>query len=121
MDNRRVLVLGASLKPERYANKAIKLLRRFNFDVEAIGNRAGRVEDVEIKKDTKDVSDIHTVTIYLSPRNQEPYYDFIKNLSPARVIFNPGTENDVFEDELEKENVEVVENCTLVMLNYDMF
>ena len=121
MDNRRVLVLGASLKPERYANRAIKLLRHFDYEVEAIGNREGRVDDVEIKKDFNGVSDIHTVTVYLSPRNQEPYYDFIKKLRPERVIFNPGTENDIFEDELKKENIEVVENCTLVMLNYDMF
>ncbi len=118
---KRVLVLGASEKPERYSNMAIKLLRRNNYPVEAVGLRKGKVGDVEIKDNLDEVSDIHTVTVYLGPKNQSPYYEFLPSLKPKRVIFNPGTENDDLRNKLIEHGIEVVENCTLVMLNYDLF
>jgi hypothetical protein len=37
-------------------------------------------------------------------------------LKPARVIFNPGTENQEFAQQLEAQGIETIEACTLVML-----
>ena len=45
------LVIGASENPERYSNMAIKLLRKYRHSVVAIGNKSGKVEDVEIQKE----------------------------------------------------------------------
>ena len=36
---------------------------------------------------------VDTVTLYLNPKAQVEYYDYILSLKPRRVIFNPGTEN----------------------------
>ena len=49
--------------------------------------------------------------------NQPEWYDYIISLKPARVIFNPGTENPEFENLLRKNDIEPVEACTLVMLS----
>ncbi len=68
------------------------------------------------------LTDIDTVTLYVSPRNQHVYADYIKQLKPRRVIFNPGAENPALENELAELGIEPVEACTLVMLsigNYD--
>jgi len=54
-------------------------------------------------------------------KNQAALYDNILNINPKRVVFNPGTENAEFEEMLRSKGVEVVENCTLVMLNYGIF
>ncbi len=53
--------------------------------------------------------------------NSEEYYDYILRLNPSRIIFNPGTENSDLESIASKNRIEVVENCTLVMLDYGLF
>lgn len=113
----KTLVLGASQKPERYSNMAIRSLRKHGIEVVAIGARKGIVENVEIQTELKDFEDIHTVTLYLSPKNQTPYNSYIISLKPKRIIFNPGTENPELEKLARENGIDVVEGCTLVMLS----
>lgn len=113
---KKTLVLGASENPSRYSNMAILRLLTFGHPVVAIGNRKGKVEDVEIITEHPEMDDIDTVTLYLNPTNQKPYYDYILSLHPRRVIFNPGTENDELERKLIQKGVITQEACTLVML-----
>ena len=120
-ETKKTLVIGASLKPERYSNMAIGKLRRYRHPVVAIGLKQGKVEDVEIIKHKPKLIDIHTVTIYLNPQRQDDYIDYILSLNPKRIIFNPGTENDKFIELAEKQGIEVVKNCTLVMLGSGIF
>lgn len=110
--------MGASEKPDRYANMAIRRLRAAGMEVVAHGLRLGQVGDVSIQTHLADldVEGLHTITLYLSPANQQPYQEFIRNLNPQRVIFNPGTENPDFERELRAVGVETLQACTLVML-----
>lgn len=118
---KRTLVIGASVKPERYSNKAIKRLRSKTIEVKAIGLRAGNVLDVIIDTALKPYKDIHTVTLYLNPSRQKQYYNYIIGLQPKRVIFNPGTENFEFIKLLRKENIETEVACTLVLLGIDQY
>ena len=111
------LVLGASVKAQRYSNMAIKLLRTNKYDTIAVGRRVGKVLDVPIEIGTPHFDDIHTITLYLNPKNQESYYDYILSLKPNRVIFNPGTENPVFQKSLHESGIDFEEACTLVLLN----
>ncbi len=113
----KTLVLGASQKPERYSYLAIRNLRKHGIEVVAIGARSGTVEDVEIHTELQDIPDIHTVTLYLGPQNQIPYYDYILKLKPKRIIFNPGTENPELEKLARSNGIGVIEGCTLVMLS----
>ncbi|MBK9174829.1 MAG: CoA-binding protein [Flavobacteriales bacterium] len=110
------LVLGASEKPTRYSNLAVRRLREHGVPVVAIGRRAGRIGDVEILTDLPDGGAIDTVTLYLSVVNQQPWIEPLIKLRPRRVIFNPGTANPAFAKALVGEGVEVEEACTLVML-----
>lgn len=117
----KVLVLGASSNAERFSNKAIALLKKNGKIVRAIGARDGHAHDVEIHKKADHYGDIDTVSMYLAPKNQHDYYDYIISLEPRRVIFNPGTENEEFAQRLRNSDIEVVEDCTLVMLNSKTF
>lgn len=122
IDNlKKTLVLGASTKPERFAYKAISLLRKKGIEVVAIGNRSGEVADVEIVTEKIHFENIHTVTLYLNAANQQQYIDFILSLEPKRIIFNPGTENIKLKSLAKELGIEVVENCTLVMLNSGIY
>ena len=115
------LVLGASLNPDRYSNRAIHSLRQHNKEVAAVGLRNGTVADVEIYTGTPEFEHIDTVTLYLNPQRQKEYYDYIINLQPRRVIFNPGTENMELIKLLKEQQIETEVACTLVLLSTSQY
>ncbi|WP_235922635.1 CoA-binding protein [Flavobacterium celericrescens] len=112
----KTLVLGASTNKERYSYKAIHNLVDKSHQVVAIGSKKGMAFDIPIETDKIDFHAIDTVTIYLNPKAQEEYYDYILSLKPRRVIFNPGTENPTFFKLLEANNIQYEVACTLVLL-----
>jgi uncharacterized protein len=117
MSDKTTLVLGASPKPERFSHIAIKKLVTSAFPVVAVGLRDGEIAGVRIQKQFPEVSGIHTVSLYIGPKNQSVYYDYIMKINPKRVIFNPGTENTEFENTLRALGIQVVRGCTLIMLD----
>ena len=119
--NKPTLVLGASLKPNRYSNYAIQRLVANNIEVKALGVRTGEVSGVTIETEKLPFENIDTVTLYLNPKRQEEYYDYILALNPRRVIFNPGTENPVFYKILKENNIEFEAACTLVLLSTNQY
>ncbi|WP_426430937.1 CoA-binding protein [Winogradskyella sp. HB-48] len=119
--SKKTLVLGASLKTDRYSNIAINRLRQQNHEVVAFGLRQGEVNDVSIDTDLHNYEDIDTITLYLNPKHQEAYYDYILDLKPRRVIFNPGTENQELYKILKDNNIEFEVACTLVLLATDQY
>jgi hypothetical protein len=118
---KKVMVLGATPKKTRFAFTCVKSLLRYGYEVIPIGAREGAINGMEIITDKPSTKDLHTVTIYLNPSRQEEYYDYILNQNPRRIIFNPGAENPYFKEIAEKNDIEVVEDCTLVMLNSGNF
>ncbi len=111
------LVLGASTNPERYSNRAIRLLRSHNHEVTAVGLSEGEVADVKIGHVFPTNAQVDTVTMYLNPEHQQQYYVSILKLAPRRIIFNPGAENAELEQLAEKNGIMTEEACTLVLLN----
>jgi len=118
---RKTLILGASENPKRYSNIAIKRLKSIGVEVKAIGRRRGIVEDILIETNLIKFEDIHTVTLYLSAKNQPEFYNYIIGLQPKRVLFNPGTENPYFEQLLTKNNINFERACTLVLISLDAY
>lgn len=115
--SKKTLVLGASLKQERYSNVVIHRLRKNNIYTIAVGLRAGMVDDVKVHTDLVPFQGVDTVTLYIGPERQPEYYDYILSLKPNRVIFNPGTENPTFYKLLATNNIESEVACTLVLLS----
>jgi uncharacterized protein len=113
---KKTVVLGASENPARYAYKAVEMLRQYNYPVVAIGLKEGQIGDVEIHKDFPPMDDVDTVTLYVGPKHQPVYYDYIISLNPNRIIFNPGTENPELIQLAKQNNIESIMACTLVML-----
>ena len=111
-----MVVLGASPNPERFSYKAVKRLIRNNFQVVAIGKKKGMIENVSIITGQPPLGDVHTVLMYLAPYHQGEIFDYVVSLRPKRIIFNPGTESPEFEEFLESYNIEIVKDCSLVMM-----
>lgn len=121
MNEKKTLVLGASDNPSRYSYLAIKRLRSFGHPVVAIGRKNTRVDDVIIEKEHKQFDNIDTVTLYLNPKNQQEYYNYILSLNPKRIIFNPGAENDELAELAKQKGIKPIEACTLVMLSTSQY
>jgi uncharacterized protein len=117
--SKRTLVLGASPTPVRYAYKAVKRLLSHGHEVIAIGKVESQIDSVTITKEMVDIPNLHTVTMYLNPEKQEPYLEYIIDLQPQRIIFNPGSYNPKLEKLARAAGIEVLEDCTLVMLDTD--
>ena len=117
MELKKTVVIGASPNPERFSNKAVRLLNSYLHPVVAVGVKTGSITGIEIQMGKPQIEDVHTVTLYIGPQRQPDYYDYIIGLNPQRIIFNPGTMNTEFYSLAGEKGIEVVEHCTLVMLN----
>lgn len=120
MKSKTTLVIGASENPERYSNKAIKMLKQHNHEVLAYGLRNGEVAGVEIDTELPK-EEVDTVTLYVGPKNQGDLVDQMKQVNPRRVIFNPGTENAAVEKQLIDMGIKTTQACTLVLLSTDQY
>lgn len=116
MKNKKTLVLGASLKSERYSHKAITMLAEKGYSVIAIGPNRGEVAGISIRTKNIPLANINTVTLYINATRQKEYYNYILETKPKRVIFNPGTENQEFYQLLQQNKILVEVACTLVLL-----
>lgn len=121
MENKKTLVLGASLNTSRYSNLAINRLVAYKHPVVAVGLRKGEVAGVPIVTEKESFEEVDTVTLYLNAKRQEEYYDYIISLHPERVIFNPGTENPELYRLLRENNIDFENACTLIMLGTNQY
>ncbi len=118
---KKTLVIGASLNPSRYSNMAMIRLTQNGHTVKALGLREGEVAEVNITKEKKVFKDLDTITLYLNPKRQIDYYEYILSLNPKRVIFNPGTENPELYKILNENNIEFELACTLILLSTNQY
>lgn len=114
---KKTLVLGASDNPQRYSYLAVNRLRGKGHPVVAIGRKPVTVGDVSIETEKRPFPGVDTVTLYLNPRMQQEYYDYILSLHPKRIIFNPGAENDELARLAQANGIQALEACTLVLLS----
>lgn len=119
--NKKTLVLGASTNPERFSYQAVRKLKFNNIPVVAVGLREGEIAGVQVEKPFPKFDEIHTVTLYIGPKNLPPFYNYVLSLKPKRVIFNPGTENPEFAGILKQADIEVMHGCTLIMLTNNLY
>lgn len=121
-EKRNVAVLGASPKPERYANMAIRLLGELGYRPFPVNPAFEEVEGLACYPRLGDISEpLHTVTLYLGPARSTPLIDEIVAAAPQRIIMNPGAENEQLAEAASSAGIEVVEGCTLVMLRSGLF
>lgn len=121
-ETHHVAVLGASPKPARYANQAVRLLKEQGYRVTPIHPRFGEIEGLPVANRLDQVPrPVDTLTLYVGPERLEPLIPELMALKPGRVIFNPGTESKAFQRALDEAGIEWFEACTLVMLRTGQF
>lgn len=116
--SKKTVIIGATTNPSRYAYIAAARLTSAGHEIVPVGIKKGEVYGEEILdiRQSPEVPDVDTVTMYLGPQNQPEYYDYIVGLNPKRIIFNPGTENPELVKKANEAGIETEYACTLVML-----
>jgi predicted CoA-binding protein len=117
LKNEKTVVLGASPNPLRFSYKAVKSLLKHEEEVVAVGFKNGQIMEQEILVGKPHIENVHTVSIYIGSSRQSDFYDYVISLRPKRVIFNPGTVNPDFMARLQREGIEPLKACMLVMLH----
>jgi predicted CoA-binding protein len=118
----KTLILGATPNPQRYAYLAANRLVSLGHEIVNVGIKQGEVAGETILNGTPEVDDVDTVTLYVGPKNQEPYYEWLVNdVKPRRIIFNPGTENAELSMLARKAGIETEVACTLVLLSNGLY
>ena len=120
---KRTVVLGASNNPSRFSYLAAYELRNFQHEIYPVGLKKGSVagKDILDIRQKPIIGEVHTITLYMNPKNQVPYYDYILQLNPERIIFNPGTENQELAQLARDRQIETVNDCTLLMLSRGVY
>ena len=120
---KKTVVIGATNDPNRYAYKAAHMLHEHGHEFVPVGIRKGNVLGKEILniRDVPKLKDVDTITLYINPMRQKPWYDYILSLLPKRIIFNPGTENPEFQKLANEQGIETEYACSLVMLSTGQF
>lgn len=124
MKTERVVIVGASPKPDRYAHKALLALRRHGHEVVPVNPTltTTEIEGVPVVHDVGEVTGpVDTVTMYVGEKISAGLEDKLIALRPRRVIFNPGAENAILAVDLERAGIKCEDACTLVMLSTGQF
>ena len=120
--NSNVAVLGASPKEDRYSFKAVRMLKEHGHTAIPVHPAGHTVDGINGVKTLLDINEpVDTLTVYVNPKISDGQLDDILKLNPRRIVFNPGSENDLLADKLEKAGIEVIQACTLVMLTTNQF
>src|SRR5262245_1770255 len=92
----KTVIIGASPNPERYSFQAASLLNQYGHEFVPVSIKQGEVlgRPIQDIRTFPLIESPHTITLYIRPELQAPYYNYLLGLKPKRIIFNPGTEND---------------------------
>ena len=112
----RVAVLGASPKPDRYSNKAVRELAAHGHEAIPVHPAHDTIEGLPTSRRIEDIDgDVDTVSVYMRAAVSSKLEGALIALSPRRVIFNPGAENKELAAALEqapkKMEMKVDEKC----------
>jgi predicted CoA-binding protein len=121
-----VIIIGASEKPNRYANMAMHSLIEHGHEVYLVNPYKSEIEGFPCYRSVADIADeiadeIDTVTLYVNPTRFHDHIDEVIKARPKRIIMNPGTEDSEVEKRLSAAGISVLRACTLVMLNTGQF
>jgi predicted CoA-binding protein len=117
-----VAVLGASPKPDRYAYRAMEMLKQYGHRPRPVNPAFDEIMGETCYPTITEVpGPIDTATLYLGEARSNPLIGDILAADPRRIIMNPGAQNDRLAEKARERGIEVVYGCTLVMLGSGEF
>jgi uncharacterized protein len=122
MNNKNIIVLGASSRPEKYSYKAVELLSEHGYNAYPVHPSGIEVNGHKTFKSLNEITEeIHTISVYVNAKISNILKEEMLKIAPKRVIFNPGAENQGLYKVCKSANIEVENACTLVLLQTGSF
>lgn len=119
-NRRKVAILGASDKPDRYANILMRRLLAKGHEVFPVNPFLTSIDGRRVYRSLEDLPvGVDVLSIYLNARRSDPLSKAILASGIPKVIFNPGAENHALERALEAKGANALEACSLVLLGMD--
>lgn len=118
---KKTLILGASSNSSRYSYLAAARLKANGHEIVQVGKKDEENPFGPIVSEQLRLEAIDTVTLYLNPQHQKAYYDYLLDLQPKRIIFNPGAENEELQAMAEAHGIKCENACTLVLLGTGLY
>lgn len=120
-ESKKTMVLGVSPDPSKRAYKVCQKLLEKGHTIRPVGIREGMVDNTPIITTNTDPEQVHTVVIYLRAERQKSWISYILNSGPERIIFNPGAENEELIKKAKTKGIEILYECTMLMLSSNRF
>lgn len=118
----KVVLIGASNNPDKYAYKAFKLLRAKGHVVFAIHPHLEEIQGHRVYRHLHEILDaVDTVSLYVSKTISDMLMHDIFEKSPRRIIFNPGAENPILFQNAVDQGITAVNACTILLLKTGQF
>ncbi|MCF8331353.1 MAG: CoA-binding protein [Bacteroidales bacterium] len=121
LESKKTMVLGVSPDPSKRAYKVCQKLLQKGHSIRPVGIREGNVENTPIITHETNPEPVHTVVIYLRAERQKNWIPYIMASTPKRIIFNPGAENEELIDKAKTKGIEILYECTILMLSSNRF
>ncbi|MFO8086559.1 MAG: CoA-binding protein [Bacteroidales bacterium] len=116
-----VLVLGASPDPAKRVHKVCRRLVEKGHRIRPVGIRKGKIENTPIITDDRAPEAVDSVVIYLRAERQRQWIPYILASKPRRIIFNPGAENEELARIAKTKGIDILNECTALMLSSNRF
>lgn len=118
----KVALLGATSKTDRYAYLALEKLLAAGHEVYPVNAKLQMLLGKRVYASLAEIKEkIETLTLYVGPAKTNTMIEEILALHPKRIIFNPGTENDLLRDKANTLGIETIYGCTIVLLSTNQF
>jgi predicted CoA-binding protein len=120
---KRTVIVGATPNRNRYAYLAAMMLQEAGHLIIPVGIKKGEILGNMILdiRTRPQISDVDTITLYINAVRQEEWEDYILDLKPKRIIFNPGAENESLRKKAVQSNIQTENACTLVLIRSGQF
>lgn len=117
---RKVAILGASDKPDRYSHLLLRRLLAKGHAVYPVNPALSAIDGIPVYKDLASLPPgVEVLSVYMNAARSGPLSDAILASGIPKVVFNPGAENPALEGRLDAAGREAVEACSLVLLGMD--
>lgn len=117
---KRIAIIGASNKRERYANKAVRAYRDAGFTVYPVHPQEKEVEGLKVYKSVLDISEqIDEASLYIPAAAGMQIIEQIAQKGIKEVYFNPGTESDELVAKAKQLGINPLLTCSIHAIRKD--
>ena len=119
MNERKIVILGASNKADRTSYTLLKRLQtKAEFSLIPINPALKDIDGLPVLSKLEEAPKKPDIlSIYLNAQRSQELESAILDLQPQKVIFNPGAENPELMAKLKAQGAQVEEACSLILLS----